>query len=70
MESCECNVFIQAVRDEFIKKPGDRLPCTQRFSEKYFITKYDELRRVNYFMHIEFCPYCRGKVQIKRKSND
>ena len=58
MEGCACNVFKIAVRDRFIKSPGDRLPHTLVFAKKYFITHYNERKEMNHFMYIKHCPNC------------
>lgn len=68
MEYCECTAFNRAVKDGFIKKPGQRLPNSHSFSKKYFITHYDRLTEMNYFMYLEFCPKCGKKVKDNDKS--
>lgn len=61
MKYC-CENFAIAIQNEFIKKPGDRLPYTGEFSKKYFIGHYDMLEELNYFMYIDYCPSCGEKI--------
>lgn len=61
---CICSIFKIAVRDGFIKSPGERIPHTLTFSKKYFITHYDEIRGTHHFMYINHCPNC-GKAIMK-----
>ena len=62
MKYC-CNRFKMAVVDELINKPGDRLPMTEFFSEKFFIKKAKELNGLWFYMYVEYCPSCGQKVE-------
>jgi len=53
-----CNVFKEAVRDGFVRKPGTRIPHSYGFAQKYFITRYDEIRDMTLYMYIRHCPNC------------
>lgn len=61
MKYC-CNKFKRAVADELINKPGDRLPCTDFFSKKYFIKKIKEPTGIWFYMYVEYCPSCGEKI--------
>ena len=63
MNNCICDAFKTAVRNGLIKLPGNRIPHTQSFSKEYFITRYDEIREMNYFMYIKHCPNCGQAIK-------
>ena len=62
MKHC-CNKFKVAVADGLINKPGDRLPCTDFYSKKYFIKKAKELSNIWFYLNVEYCPSCGQKVE-------
>lgn len=59
---CTCSAFEVAVQNGFIRSPGDRIPHTRSFSKKYFITRYDEVREMHYFIYIDYCPNCGRRI--------
>ncbi len=61
MKPC-CNKFKMAVADEIINKPGDRLPMTDFFAEKHFITKINGLSGLWFYLYVEYCPSCGQKI--------
>ena len=64
MKYC-CNKFKFAVADGLISKPGDRVPMSKSFSDKYFIKKIKEPyihSGVWFYMYVEHCPSCGEKI--------
>lgn len=58
-----CQVFKEAIRDGFIRKPGDRIPHSYSFAPKHFITRYDDVRELILFMYIRHCPNCGEEIE-------